>query len=213
VRAAAYEDLTAARESRRLELGLASDELALGYLQRWERIAVHRSAEDLLCQLMGRLPSARVRLVLIGGGSELENVKRRMAEDARVGDKVNFVGQVPHDEVPSYLAALDIALLPAHESFTSPLKVFEYMAAAKPVVAPALPNIMEIIKDGETGLLFPPGNVEAMASHVLRLIAAPEQRRVLGEAARSEVLAKYTWEANARRLTQIAEEVLDARRR
>ena len=213
VRAAAYENLAAARESRRLELGFAGDELALGYLQRWERIAVHRSAEDVLCQLMGRLPSPRVRLVLIGGGSELGNVKRRMAEDARVADRANFVGQVPHDEVPSYLAALDIALLPAHESFTSPLKLFEYMAAAKPVVAPALPNIAEIVRDGETGLLFPPGNVEAMASQVLRLIDAPEQRQILGEAARSEVLAKYTWEANARRLTQIAQEVQDARRR
>ncbi len=213
VRAAAYENLAGARERRRLELGIAGDELALGYLQRWERIAVHRSAEDMLCQLMGRLPSPRVRLVLIGGGSELENVKRRMAEDARVRDKATFVGQVPHDEVPSHLAALDIALLPAHESFTSPLKLFEYMAAGKPVVAPALPNIAEIVEDGKTGLLFPPRDVEAMASQVLRLIAAPEQRRVLGEAARSEVLAKYTWEANARRLTQIAQEVLDARRR
>jgi glycosyltransferase involved in cell wall biosynthesis len=213
VRADAFEDLSDARTSRRAQLGLGPDDIALGYLQRWEPNPVNKAAEEILRRLMGRLPAPHCRLVLVGGGSQFDNVRRRMTEDPHVGERAEFVGSVPHDEVPGYLAAFDVGLVPTHASFTSPMKLFEYMAAGTAVVAPALPNIGEIIRDGETGLLFPPGDVEALSQVVARLISNPDERRRLGEAARRDVLAKYTWHANAERLVNMTQELAARRQR
>ena len=213
VHAELFEGLAEARLRRRAELGIAADEFVLGFLQGWEPFPLHAGplAEKLLGELMGHLSDRRLRLVSVGGGTQLEAVRRRMGDDPRVGGRTLFAGQVPHDQVPGYLASFDVALIPAHESFTSPIKLFEYMAAGCAVVAPDSANLREIVRDGQTALLFPPGDVRAMAERIGRLMDNREELRHLGGAARREVLAKHTWRRNAERFTEIAEEVLRAR--
>jgi len=213
VREELFVNLAAARTRRRSELNLGAHDVALAYLQRWDRNPVHAAAEQLLCELMASLAGLPVRLVSLGGGTQFDEVRARFSVDPRVNGRVCFVGQVPYQEVPGYLAACDIGIIPTHESFTSPMKLFEYMAAGPVVVAPALPNIREIVRDKETGRLFAPGDVTAMGRIVAELVLDPAQRQRLREEARAQVLRKHTWRSNAERFLQLAHEVIDARGR
>ena len=80
----------------------------------------------------------------------------------------------------------------------SPLKLFEYMSAERPIVTSDLPVLCEIVKDGHTALLCPPGNAPAFADALRRLAADPDLRARLGAASRDLLEAEYTWEKRAR---------------
>jgi glycosyltransferase involved in cell wall biosynthesis len=88
--------------------------------------------------------------------------------------------------------------------YASPLKVFEYMAAGRAIVAPDQPNIREVLRDGETALLFDPGKPGALWEAIGRLAGDPALRARLGAAARAEVLSRdLTWAGNARRVVAL----------
>jgi glycosyltransferase involved in cell wall biosynthesis len=82
----------------------------------------------------------------------------------------------------------------------SPLKLFEYMAAERPIVTADLPVLREVVRDGETALLCPPGDVPAFAAGLRRLAADADLRASLGAAGRDLLQEKYTWEARAKRV-------------
>ena len=82
----------------------------------------------------------------------------------------------------------------------SPLKVFEYMAAGKPILASDIPALREILRDGETALLLPPGEPEAWAAAARALLRDPGRAAALGARARAAFLAEYTWDARAARI-------------
>jgi len=140
-----------------------------------------------------------VRFVLIGGAPSeryLEEIKPPYS------DRVIFTGLVPYQEIPEYLAAMDIlvAPYPAMEFFYfSPLKIFEYMAMAKAVVAPRQGQLAELIADGENGLLFEPGNQTEMLDKIRKLLDDAGLRKRLGEKAREMIVENYTWNDNAQR--------------
>ena len=79
----------------------------------------------------------------------------------------------------------------------SPLKLFEYMAAGKPILASDIPALREVLRDGETALLLPPGDAQAWAAAARRLLADPPAATALGARAQADFLATYTWEARA----------------
>src|SRR5437879_12275974 len=97
---------------------------------------------------------------------------------------------------------MDIVVLLESNAYGSPMKVFEYWAMGQVVVAPTVPAGLEIVRDGETGLLIAPGDTEAMARQILRLAADPQLRARLGEAGRKYVLATHTWEQNAAKILE-----------
>jgi glycosyltransferase involved in cell wall biosynthesis len=148
--------------------------------------------------------------VLIGDGPELPRVKAA----AQGIDTILFTGAIPHDLMPAALAAADIGVAPfdvgAHAPLSlgfywSPLKMFEYMAAGLPVVAPAVDRIPSLVEDGKEGLLYVPpdgGNyrvADALANTLLRL-SDVNLRRQLGAAARERAVREYSWEAHCRAL-------------
>jgi glycosyltransferase involved in cell wall biosynthesis len=129
-------------------------------------------------------------------------------KERRIADRVLFTGILDHTEVPNALAAMDIAVQSDVTDYASPLKLIEYMAAARAIVAPRKGNIQEIIRDGETGLLFEPGNLEEMGGAIRRLAVDPGLRDRLGRAAREHLfLARYTWDSNVDRVLQLFEKV------
>jgi glycosyltransferase involved in cell wall biosynthesis len=86
-------------------------------------------------------------------------------------------------------------------AYASPLKIFDYMAAGRAIVAPDQPNIREILTDGETALLFDPASADALWQTVLRFAGDAALRTRLGAAARLEIeRRRYTWGGNAARL-------------
>jgi glycosyltransferase involved in cell wall biosynthesis len=117
---------------------------------------------------------------------------------------VTFAGLVDRDGVARYIRAFDIALQPKAVDYASPLKLFEYMAAGKAIVAPDQANIREILVDGENARLFEPMDKDSFREAVLALAYDEAVRQHLGVAARRTIVAGgYTWAGNARRISAL----------
>jgi glycosyltransferase involved in cell wall biosynthesis len=141
-----------------------------------------------------------VGFTVVGDGPALPGL-RALAASLGVADRVRFAGLVAHADVPATVAGFDIALQPRVVAYASPLKIFDYMAAGRAIVAPDQPNIREILAHERTALLFDPARPGAMWDSVARLLAEPPLRARLGAAARAELVARdYTWRGNAARI-------------
>lgn len=200
-----YERAAAQRDEARRELK-ARNAVVVGYLQAWNVIerfeAMARVLEQSIDRVLDELPSTV--FLLVGGGIMHEELQRRLRAKHSRRNALRFVGQVAHQEVPRYLAATDVAICAEHSTFTSPMKLFEYMASALPIVAPRQANICEILEEGRTALLFPPGDSTRLGDCIIQLARLPELARRLGLEAKREVLARHTWRAYGRRLSDFA---------
>jgi len=146
----------------------------------------------------------RLDLVVVGDGPARTALEQQAAS-LGIADRVRFTGLAPHEDVPRLVAGFDIALQPRAVAYASPLKIFDYMAAGRAIVAPDQPNIREILTDGGTALLFDPASSDALWRAVLRLAGDVTLRARLGAAARAEIEGRrYTWAGNAARLVEWA---------
>jgi glycosyltransferase involved in cell wall biosynthesis len=145
-----------------------------------------------------------VGAVFIGDGPELPRVR----EAARNLSGVIFTGAVPHDRMPACLAACDIGVAPfdlrRHRAlalgfYWSPLKIFEYMSTALPVVAPAADRIPSIVGHLREGVLYSPSESRALAA-ALESLTDVARRQQLGAAARNRAVREYSWAAHCRAL-------------
>lgn len=187
------------------------DELVLGFVgfvRPWHGVdAVVRA----IAAWRGR---PRLSLVVVGEGSARPQLEA-LAVALGVSDRVRFTGLAERDAVAGLIRGFDIALQPAAVPYASPLKVLEYMAAGRAIVAPDQPNLRELLEDGRTALLFdpargPPG--EAMWQAVLRLAQDPALRARIGAAAQAQIAARdLTWAGNARRVVELARAEIAAR--
>jgi len=127
-------------------------------------------------------------------------------EEDRMGKHVTFTGIVPQGDGPKYLAACDIFSSPhvpnpdGSPFFGSPTKLFEYMAMGKGIVASKLEQIGEVLQNEQNALLVTPGDVGELTEGILRLADDKRLRERLGEKAREDVIANYTWEKNTERV-------------
>jgi glycosyltransferase involved in cell wall biosynthesis len=143
-------------------------------------------------------------LMVVGDGPARTGLER-LAYDLALRSRVRFTGVVDRERVPEYVAAFDIALQPAVVAYASPLKLFEYLALGKPVVAPRQPNIEEILTDDENALLFDPSVPQALEQALTRLCTEPGLReRIAMSAAATIERLDLTWLGNAKRVTELA---------
>jgi glycosyltransferase involved in cell wall biosynthesis len=172
----------------------------VGSLKPWHGVDVLISS---LRSCVDELPD--LRLVIVGDGplrGSLEEIVRK----AGLSEQVVFVGAVPYDRIPAYVAVFDIAVCPAPQtpsSHLSPIKLFEYMASARPVIAARFSDVPEIVKDHENGVLVDPGDAADMARAILELGKNPDLCKRLGDSARRDVERSYTWERNAERVMDL----------
>ncbi|MEZ4217281.1 MAG: glycosyltransferase family 4 protein [Myxococcota bacterium] len=155
----------------------------------------------------------RARLCIVGDGPGRAALEQRLAACGHA-KAAYFVGAVPPEDVPRWLASFDAAVAPypqLDDFYFSPLKLYEYMAAGLPVVASAIGQIREVIDDGVDGLLVPPGDVEATARALLRLERDAALGARLGAHARAKV-ADCDWVDVARRALALADAPADAAR-
>lgn len=143
------------------------------------------------------------------GGTDADIARWRAACDGQ--DNLTLHGHIPHADVASRMAECDILIAPYAAQVShvrggdigrwmSPLKLFEYMAAERPIVTSDLPVLREVVRDGETALLCPPGDTEVYATALRRLAADPELRARIGSASRELLEGEYTWEMRAQRV-------------
>lgn len=134
---------------------------------------------------LGGVPTLRV----IGDGPERAALGAQV-ERLGLTDGVQFLGF--QSDVPAAMAALDMFVLASTHTEVLPLVVMEAMAAGCAVVATAVGGVPEIVEDGHSGLLVPPGDAEALAASLRRLAADPALRATLGRAARERVRGRFT---------------------
>ncbi len=118
---------------------------------------------------------------------------------------------MPRDQITGLISAFDIALQPGVTAYASPLKIYEYMALGRAIVAPDTPNIREILSDGDTALLFDPDAPLAFNQAIERLAQDPDLRARIGGSARATIIdRRLTWENTARRVAELAEALIAA---
>lgn len=194
---------TRAVSAVKAELGLGSAMVLgfVGFVRAWHGL------QDVLPILGEDSTESRVMLV-VGDGPGRPQIEE---EAARLGlsDKVIFTGVVNRSRLADIMQTFDIALQPAVVPYASPLKLFEYMFLGKAIIAPDSANIREIVEDGESALLFEPGNIEEFKNCVARLCNDPELRARLGHGARAAVDARrYYWSDNALKICGLAQSLI-----
>lgn len=181
----------------------------VGGLRPWHGVGV---LPALLDRLVKRYP--KLRLMIVGDGPLRGEMEHDLRERGLTQSAV-FTGSLPHEEIAALIRQFDVALAPyprpEHDFYFSPLKIFEYMACGVPVVASGLGQIPEIIRNGETGLLYPPDEPEALMEACDRLLSDPDLRYRLGAAAAKEVHGRYTWDHNVERVIEVAQDLIAAR--
>jgi glycosyltransferase involved in cell wall biosynthesis len=164
-----------------------------GILRAWHGL-------DLLLDATAAVPDAV--LLVVGDGPERAHVEQCAAE-LNIRARVVITGRVSHAEMRDYIAAMDIAVVADERTgVASPMKLLEYMATARAVVAPRLESIADIVTDGETGIMFTPGDARDLA-HILRSLASDDAlRRRLAAGARQQVESARNWRSNALRVLE-----------
>jgi len=165
----------------------------LGTLAPWQGL------ENLLEACQHLLSSFQLRLVGKGNPRWQQNL---LAKSYQLGltASVEIVDPLPHSYMPQVLAPAQIAVAPLSNNERNqiqgcnPIKIFEYMAAGKAIVAPDLPVVREILTHQETGWLYAPEEDGALRAALEYLLQHPEERTRLGQAAREKLLSSYTWQ-------------------
>lgn len=171
----------------------------VGWVREWHGI------EDLV-RGMPHWPAALddVDLLVIGDGPARAGIEAA-ALACGVADRVHVTGAVSHDDIVAHLAAIDVALQPAATGYASPMKIFEYLAMAKPVVSVDQGNTREILEEGRNALFFPPGDRAAFVDAVQAMFADQERLEAMSRAAREAIFAReFLWQRNAQKVIELA---------
>ncbi len=187
--------LSAAKQLRGLEGRLVLG--FTGFVRSW-------NALDRVIDLIAREGEKHnLHLLVVGDGPARRDIEQ-MAEDMGVSHRVTVTGVIGRDEVGEYISAFDIALIPGVTEYASPLKLFEYLALGRAIVAPDMPNIREILTDGENAVLFDPVNKGAFAAAILRVGLDEQLRHRIARSAKATITAQnLTWANNASRVVAL----------
>ena len=176
-----------------------------GHLYKWKGV-------DVLIDALADLPGVHARIVG-GQPGETDHVRLHALADARgVGERVTFTGWLPPASVAAELARAHVLVLPntrtlTSDRYTSPLKLFDYLAAGRPIIASDLHAIREVLRDQDNALLVEPDSPSALSAAVQRLASEPTLARRLAAKAFDDA-AYYGWATRAERI----DVVLDAAR-
>jgi glycosyltransferase involved in cell wall biosynthesis len=207
-------DIAETRRECRVRLGLPLDRHIIGYIGKFSTFDREKGIPDLIVAMkhIAAVPGLAPLLLCVGGPLDKVGEYLRLAEKNGVQrESLRFEDHQPRQEVPYWLRACDVTAVPLPDDgeffsrFTSPLKVFESMAARTPIVATSVMAIREILRDGESGVLAPPGDPIGLARALVRVLADPVLASTLTAGAANHVL-QYSW-------TNRAELILESLRR
>lgn len=173
----------------------------VGGLLRWQGIDYLLKAVKAV---QGKAPDFDV--LIVGDGEEKRNLEM-LARQLGIEDRVNFVGRVDGDKVPDWIQRFDLCFsgqLPSQLGgmYHSPLKIYEYMSMAKPVLASDFSDARSVIAGKGTGFLFESGNLEALSTRLIEAFSDTDTLRGMGAKAREEVLANHSWRSRVDVMSQ-----------
>ena len=185
------------------DIGVAGSGLQVGYIG-------HRykgRGGEMVLQLAHRLPEFRFHIV---GGTATDLTKRRGVMSEEIPENVVFYGFLPPSEVDRYRLAFDVLLAPYQRTvyvsggertstakWMSPLKIFEYMAAGKPILCSDLPVIREVLENGHNAMLCDPDNLDCWVAALTRLQRDRTLAKQISATALRDFTEKYTWQRRA----------------
>lgn len=169
-----------------------------GFIRQWNGL-------EPVVDLLASDRCGNCTLLIVGDGPARAEIEKR-ARARGVEDRVRITGVLDHEKVPNFVSAFDIALQPAANSYASPLKLIEYMALERAILAPDQANIRELLTDGVDALLFDASNSNAFANALIKLVEDEKLRQRLAFGA-SETLKRrgLTWQRNAERVVDLAD--------
>jgi glycosyltransferase involved in cell wall biosynthesis len=170
----------------RAQLGVPPDAILVGMVSATDDAQKgHRVLVEALAEVAG------IHAAIVGADPPVDVLER--VADLELGDRVAVAGRVP--EIGPVYHAIDALVVPSIADESLPLVVLEAMAAARPVIASRLSGIPEAVRDGETGRLFEPGDVDGLASALRELAADPAGARAWGTSARAAWAQRYSLHA------------------
>lgn len=199
IRAARFENLKSQVDARKA-IAWPEEAFIVGYMGRLHTMGMDKGVGSLV-QALAQINGASIALV--GGPDDIAD---KLCEDwlSHGADKERFLyaGTVPPDKIPIYLSAFDVCAMPFpwnphYAYYMSPLKLFEYMASGRVVLATDLPSISEIVQHEYNAFIVPPDNISALEQAIQTLKENPALRAELGKKARETVMNHYTWTQRA----------------
>ena len=178
----------------------------VGYLGRMKR---YKSVDHLLYafkKVLEKVPDAK--LVLVGDGDDRPRLEK-IARELEFGDKVKFTGFVSEDKKREWLNRFWVMINPSSKEGWG-LTVVEANACGTPVVAANSPGLRDAVRDGETGLLYPYGDIDALADKIIKILTDESLRNNLRDGA-IKWAKSFTWDNSARKTLEIIEKILAER--
>ena len=206
-------DLIPEKLECRRQLGLPEDRPIIGYVGRFQTVGREKGIPQLIDSMVHlRSINGKVPLLLCVGGpmNVVQNYLDR-ADSAGIPRRMlRFIDRLPNSDVPRVMKACDVCTIPwpwteFSAYYTSPLKLFEYMAARVPIVASDLPSMREILRHDENAWLVQPGDPSALAEGIKTLSSDRSRAERLTEKARQEVKA-HTWKSRAAQIIEFIRE-------
>ncbi len=179
-------DAALARPVSRDSLGLGDSDVVIGFFGRLSEQKQPALLVPALPRIRDEIPTAKVLYI---GDGELRDETESLAERLGVRDGVVFAGH--REDAPALYPAIDVLALPSLWE-AAPYVLLEAMAAGKPIVASNIPGCRNIVRDGETGRLFPPGDLTALVEMVCDVLTLPDRGRAMGDAGRALVEEHFT---------------------
>jgi len=197
-------DISQSQRECRQKLNLPLDKKIIGYVGQLKTMNMEKGIKDLISalkELKKKNPS--IVLCLVGGLESDIKEYQKLALKIKIEKEVLFVGQVSHSLIPYYLKSFDICLMPfpltKHFAYyMSPLKLFEYMASKRPIVASDLPSIREILNE-DNAILVQPDNLQSLAQGIEIALKKTDFSAKISKKAFEDV-QKYTWPKRARNI-------------
>lgn len=219
-----FKELPSAEEARKA-LGIDTKRLVVGYVGRLKTLSMEKGVGVLLKALAAELRSANGELrknennnsqlatrnspffgLIVGGPEGDQRAYQTLANELGLSDAdVHFTGEIPASDVPKALAACDILAmpfpdLPHYRLHMSPLKMFEYMAAGRPIITTDLPTIRDVLSE-ETAVFCRPGSEQSLANALNWISEHKDEAQ--GRAQKAQELVKqHTWEVRMKRILE-----------
>jgi glycosyltransferase involved in cell wall biosynthesis len=186
------------RTQARTQLNWSQESYIVGFIGRLSMLNMDKGVGTLI-QALKDIPN--VQLALVGGPDDIAlQYKQEWLKLGLAEQNFLYMGSVPPHEVPKYICGFDVCAMPhpnttQYANYTSPLKLFEYMACGKAVVASDLPSWADVLQHEKNAWLVPAENTKALYTALHHLQEHPELRENLGLQAQKEALEHYTWQS------------------